>query len=610
MAATNATEDAVFEDFQKELEALDTFRDRYRGLYGVRALNPHDAGVRRVLDESPPALLEARDGRDTRVASMLDHHDPDVARLLEGLAFFSARTRRRAERAMARFEHRALEELFPFLLSPMPSMALLVAEGAARLGDAHVLPEGTEVLVHRAPAGRAGGAGLAIAKGGPNERSPEATVYRTLQRIDLLPIEIDRRRFEMRRDARGHRSLHITLRSHTNRAEDVRRVEFYVNPQGDVTSALRLHHALLRHVEGVTARFLAPNRGPLPAGPARLVRTTPVPAATGGPSLHNPIEQVRRDLHFPLGALGFAIEVPAAPSEWTELTFELQLAPTWPSGLVASATSLVLHAAPMINLKREFAEPSPYDATRSSVPVVHGDHKKGFAAREILGVYDSRPSGMSPLLPEALAQGPTYYSVDVTGLGAHRRVELDVHWPGAFASPALLVTDVDWYQPLAGADPGGPPPTATPASRHIEGIRWSVSGPVQRAAESPLYGRRDRLSRVLRWSSHRTVDLAAIVFLLELHGADGDERWRRVLQCIASASRKELPDARSASGRKAVYEVTLRGLSPTLRAAADFLLARVPTLLADWTADDPLEVRVHVDGEDATETTYTVEGAK
>src|ERR1044071_9538487 len=59
---------ALFDDYQRELESLETFRERYRHLYPFAGL---------------------------------DRDDPDVQRLLEGLAFFTARTRRAADRAIS-----------------------------------------------------------------------------------------------------------------------------------------------------------------------------------------------------------------------------------------------------------------------------------------------------------------------------------------------------------------------------------------------------------------------------------------------------------------------------------------------------------------------------
>src|SRR5262245_62423371 len=97
---TTTIDSALFDDYQRELESLEMFRERYRHLY-------------------PFAGLE----RD----------DPDVQRLLEGLAFFTARTRRAADRALAGYERRALEQVFPHLVTPLPSMAMLTVDAADRL---------------------------------------------------------------------------------------------------------------------------------------------------------------------------------------------------------------------------------------------------------------------------------------------------------------------------------------------------------------------------------------------------------------------------------------------------------------------------------------------
>src|SRR6185436_1697793 len=105
---------ALFDDYQRELESLETFRERYRHLYPLAGL---------------------------------DRDDPDVQRLLEGLAFFTARTRRAADRALAGYERRALEQVFPHLVTPLPSMAMLTVDATERMVETRTLPAGTEVAV-------------------------------------------------------------------------------------------------------------------------------------------------------------------------------------------------------------------------------------------------------------------------------------------------------------------------------------------------------------------------------------------------------------------------------------------------------------------------------
>src|SRR5688572_33126639 len=84
--------DELFREFLTELQALDDFRSEYATRYEFEGL-----------------------GRD----------DQDVRRLMEAMAFYSARARGGAGRAMYRYKVQALEQLFPHLLSPMPAMALL-----------------------------------------------------------------------------------------------------------------------------------------------------------------------------------------------------------------------------------------------------------------------------------------------------------------------------------------------------------------------------------------------------------------------------------------------------------------------------------------------------
>jgi type VI secretion system protein ImpG len=474
-------------------------------------------------------------------------------------------------------------------------MALLVADSSSRVTEARTLPAGTEVRVRAARYETA------------EPSNYDELSYRTMRPLCIRPIQIDKGRFEMRRVPGGGFLLHLGLRSIAPRSEDVRRIELYANPQGDVLSALRLHYALKNHLAGASYVFSTPRGPSTEPAPARLTFSPPREPFDAEPFAH-PLERVRRALHFPLGSLCLAIDIDRTPPEWTDLTLVLRLAPTWPAGLVLGPGSFLLHATPMVNLRRELAEPIPFDGTKSRAAVAHPEPRRGYRPREILGVYESTPNGLLPLLPEPLAEAGEYYAIETAGGGAERRVFLDLRLPRAFAEPTTLVVEAEWYQP-EGAGALGGALEAMPASRHLDGLRWQVASPVQPSSESPLEGRRDRLSRLLHWSSSRALDRKAIVFLLELHGAATDERWRRVLASIDEFSSDQVPDVRSKSGRKTVYRVALRGLPPTLRPSADFLFARLPDLLAAWTSNDELELHVHADTVDGVDVVYRPEDA-
>ena len=104
--------DSLYNSFLEELNALEKFRMSYSGIYSSDLL-----------------------GRD----------DPDVKRLIEAMAFFSARTRLSALHNIRRTQERLFEQYFSFLLTPLPGTALLQCEIGGRFTEPVLLPKDSEV---------------------------------------------------------------------------------------------------------------------------------------------------------------------------------------------------------------------------------------------------------------------------------------------------------------------------------------------------------------------------------------------------------------------------------------------------------------------------------
>jgi len=513
-----------------------------------------------------------------------------VQRLLEGLAFFTARTRRAADRALAGYERRALEQVFPHLVTPLPSMALLTVDATERMVEARTLPAGTEVRVSPR---------VAEAKG-----RPAAMVgYRTLRELVVRPFDLDRPGIQLTRLGDDGYELVIPIRSANPRVEPVEAIELHLDPHGDLLAALRLHHALAHHLASVRYEF--PGTGQ----PERVVRApvfTPAPGQAD--AFANPLERFRALIHFPLAALALRFVIDQTPAEWKRLELRLRLRPTWPRELSVPPGVFLLHATPMINLVRALADPVALDGTKVRLEVAHPEPALELRPRELLAVYRSTRAGFAPVLPEALAGGDDdWYAIEVAGRHVTRQVWLDVHAPGAFEARAAIVVDADWYQPGAGRLLQGPLDARLPA-RHLEGLRWRVVTPVEDARESPLAGRRDKLGRLLALAGRSELDAAQLGFLLEVLGCADQAVFLRVVRAIASLAVTRRPDARSASGVRTTLDLTLARLPLALVPAADLLFRRLPDLLAAWSGDEPPVVQVHVQGdEDDTTTTYRSE---
>src|SRR5256885_1632047 len=78
----------------------------------------------------------------------------------------------------------------------------------------------------------------------------------TFRELVVRPFDLDRPRIKLARLGDEGYELVIPIRSATRRSEAVEAIELSLDPHGDLLAALRLHHALARHVE--SARYVFP----------------------------------------------------------------------------------------------------------------------------------------------------------------------------------------------------------------------------------------------------------------------------------------------------------------------------------------------------------------
>jgi type VI secretion system protein ImpG len=566
-------DEALFREFLVEVQALDDFRNDYKLRYDFEAL-----------------------GRE----------DQDVQRLIEAMAFYCARTRGGVERAMHRYKLRALEQLFPHLLSPMPAMALLYPMLTSNMTETRCLPALAEVSVVTSQDPKAS---LATSE----EGAPRAHVFRCLNDIQVLPLYIVERsaRIEKqtasalqgdasRQQGTGYR---LTFRvaaspaggSSRRHYDDVKRplqeLALYLNPQGDVLLALRTFDAIRESCRQVTARFYSEGGERSRSMTQRLRFGMPPPTAQQG--WENPIAHARRSIHFPLADLCIGIPLAGAPAEWDELELELTLDERWPSALAIVDQTFLLNAGPIENLVRRSAEPTVCDGTRLRHRIEPQEPMSGLKVREVLGVFRGDPAlpGARSALPGNPSSGEGY-TLDVEGRGPEREtwIETDAVL-GSVTAPEKLYVDAEWYVPSRHL------PNPREASVSVEAydlgpLTWRVSDPLRSPAESSIAGDPKALDRLLELHGRRVNCVADLLLLFQVLGVADNDMLARIPRYIAELRATFTPDSRTPAGGVRAYDVTLSKLPLVLVPAARFLFRLLPGILGTWTGD--LDVRVGV----------------
>jgi len=77
----------------------------------------------------------------------MEREDPDVRRLTEAMAFFAARTRMAGMRSISSTLIRFFQQYFPYMLTPLPSIAIARVTPTWQLAEPVFYPAGTELSV-------------------------------------------------------------------------------------------------------------------------------------------------------------------------------------------------------------------------------------------------------------------------------------------------------------------------------------------------------------------------------------------------------------------------------------------------------------------------------
>ncbi|HTV23317.1 MAG TPA: type VI secretion system baseplate subunit TssF [Polyangiaceae bacterium] len=588
--------DDLFREFLTEVQALDDFRSEYQRRYDFEGL-----------------------GRD----------DQDVRRLMEAMAFYTARTRGGVQRALHRYKLQALEQLFPHLLSPMPAMALLYPVLTSNVTETRRLSRSAEIQVAAAPPASPASARAAVALAAPAAEVAPPRLFRALADITVYPLHLVERSVRLTKavaaqtasagltaassptastagpgpaapGATGPSLLSLTLAASPRALESKRyyadvqlplgELTLYVNPQGDALYALRLFDALSQSLTRVTARFFSGGEQRHEIATRRVRFGLPVAAGDGW---ENPIELARRSIHFPLAELCLAIPLAGAPAEWTWMTLDLELDERWPANLAITDQTFLLNAGPIENVARRTAEPIDADGTRTRHRIEHQEPSSGMKVREILGVYQgdpATPGARTTLLPSALAgEG---YTLAVEGRGPSRETWLETDSArGSLTAIERLYIDAEWFAPDP-VLPNGREAHVSVEDHDLGALVWRVSDPLRPPHESAFLGDAKALDRLLDLHGRRLSSVADLELLLQVLGVEESEVFGRVPRYVESLTSSFAPDARSATGGVRAYDIGLGQLPPVLVPAARLLFRLLPGILGTWTGDMQVQVRV------------------
>ena len=167
--------------------------------------------------------------------------DPHVGRLVESVAYMNARISKKLDDDFPELTAAMLGVLYPHYLAPIPSMSIVKMDASDSLGEASVVPTGTEIKTE--------------------EVNGEPCYFRTTSDVQLLPLSVVDAKFmggayaaPTHRMANGAKSaLKLVLRCQNEKLNfeslDPENIRFYL--KGDATHVNQLYNFLFNQLETV-----------------------------------------------------------------------------------------------------------------------------------------------------------------------------------------------------------------------------------------------------------------------------------------------------------------------------------------------------------------------
>ncbi|MCX4244134.1 type VI secretion system baseplate subunit TssF [Paraliomyxa miuraensis] len=511
----------------------------------------------------------------------VEREDPDVRRLMEALALFTARSRHAATEAMRGAVHRLVHGHLDDLMVPQPTRGMMRAMPSSRLTDPVWLPRGTPVRVQT--------------------QDEHVGLFTTTRDLTIRPLQLD----WAERQLRGRRGFRILLRVQslgvTRQVPEPLPLSLFLDHAGDYPASLRLRSRLGRHLQAISVVYDraptaneagAPCRFRLGSG-AIVDPAAPRPARESPPVVlgsQGAVARIRELFHHPISEHFLDIELAEPDRSWRQAWLCLDLDEHWPEDQVINEAMFRLFVVPIENLFSQPAEPIKADGTRMSFPVRSWSPELRASFHSVAEVSQLLESGSEAILPSYIASGRDSYEVELEGDGGEPTLRLRL--PDAFVQPRVVSVLARWYQPWFDGVAVGKL-AASLQTRHVEGVELKVQGDLRPHEGSPLEDDAAAMLQVMARRSKRVLSRQDIIKLMTILGADERSHHGVVAADVLDVRTREEPADRHEGGGVAyVYEVLLAEADEDRHALQEFYLRRMSELLDSW-GSNPVRVQWH-----------------
>lgn len=538
----------------------------------------------KLVTELRTLEAQRREHSNRYPAARVDREDPDVARMIEALAVFSLRTRMSLLSNLQSTWRRLFASYFDFLLSPLPSCAIVQAGISARVVETSVVERGSQLR-------------LTCADG-------RSATFMTLAELRILPITLDQVEYVPAKPTsteakqREHR-LYLRFSSRHPRTDVVGLLRLHLYCAGHYESALRLQYRLQAHLRRAVI-FYNPEVGiPLSTETEGAQPCSVSFGHLGEDPLRdepeNPQDLVRRFFHFPERELYLNVQVPAATAPWQNIVLCLELGPDYVPEPEPDRDTFLLFTTPVENRVPLQAAQILVDGKSSAYGLRSIDPNQHLSLLRVNGVYRLQKQGRVPLRPAALAaaDGDDSYEMEEVFDQNQSSHQIVVRAPSALLNPMKLQVDCDWHQPwFAGAAVGKV--RVTHPHRSLPGITLGLLGGVHAPHNSQVREHAQGLLQFLSLRMKPVLNRQEILRVIDVLGTVGSGPYRRMPAFLGKLRvEPALDSALRGSGLRHVYTVNLEPFHSDDEPLLWHFLRQLQVLLDSWNAEAAVELVVN-----------------
>ena len=439
------------------------------------------------------------------------NEDPDVLRLLESLAFFTARSHVSASSNIKSYRNRLYQQLFPYFLTEVPDIGILRATTSGLLLEPTYLERGTEFSLL-------------------TDRNSDYS-FQTRADLTLFPIRLNSVVTELNELAGIRLRLNFSSIHTLFVAPDP--LSLFLDYIGDTHASFRILGFFKQKLSSIRAGY----GDSATRDSQQLSKWYEVESPTYGilplsleqDDMLHPMEVERLFFHDPRGELFLHLKLPQPERGFNTFSIEFEFSEPWPKGLVVNKEIFQLHCVPVVNLKKLSARPIISEGLKSCYPILPAMDDETFTFLKASGVYQITKEGMTPLINGILGHEAACYEIDAqANISQGRPISnLLLHLPSAFEESVVVHVEGIWHQPEFSEDRERPC-KFLPFSRTISGSTWDWAVPPVARHGNSHNEQSEILLNLLQLSHKHFYSLRDIQAILDAVGCVNNDFFRDI----------------------------------------------------------------------------------